>query len=256
MQAFQCEALARELDAPRWASQWRRTSSLRFAASLTAAIFPPRSPLATTASFESVSGYPGKRLLDLALTIGSAPVWIPVVALLALLVRVRLGSPAFFVQTRPGRHGVPFQLIKLRTMTDVRDSKGVLLPDEARLPSLGRRLRATSLDELPELWNVLRGEMSLVGPRPLLTKYLPLYSERHRRRHEVRPGVTGLAQVSGRNALTWPEKFDLDVEYVERCSLGLDLRVLWRSARAVLGREGISADGQATMPEFTGYDRA
>jgi lipopolysaccharide/colanic/teichoic acid biosynthesis glycosyltransferase len=141
-------------------------------------------------------------------------------------------------------------------MTSARDSAGNLLPDAHRLPRLGRFLRSTSLDELPELWNVLRGDMSLVGPRPLLTKYLPLYSARHRRRHEVRPGVTGLAQVSGRNALTWPEKFDLDVEYIERCSFALDVQVLWRSARAVLRREGISADGQATMPEFTGYDRA
>ena len=136
------------------------------------------------------------------------------------------------------------------------DARGAPLPDAQRLTPLGQFLRATSLDELPELWNVLRGDMSLVGPRPLLTKYLPLYSERHRRRHEVRPGLTGLAQVSGRNTITWPQRLDLDVEYVERCSLRLDLRILWRSARAVLRREGISAEGEATMPEFTGYDRA
>jgi lipopolysaccharide/colanic/teichoic acid biosynthesis glycosyltransferase len=203
-----------------------------------------------------VSGYLGKRLFDLALTMLTAPIWVPVVAVLTLIVRARLGSPPFFVQTRPGLHGVPFRLVKLRTMTNARDSRGVLLPDEQRLTWLGRGLRSTSLDELPELWNVLRGDMSLVGPRPLLTKYLPLYNERHRRRHDVRPGITGLAQVSGRNALTWPEKFDLDVEYVERCSFVMDVRLLLRSARAVLRREGISAEGQATMPEFTGYDRA
>jgi lipopolysaccharide/colanic/teichoic acid biosynthesis glycosyltransferase len=203
-----------------------------------------------------VSAYSGKRLLDLGLTLVTAPLWGPIVALLALAVRVRLGPPAFFVQTRPGLHGAPFHLIKVRTMSDTRDRTGVLLPDDARLTPLGRLLRSTSLDELPQLWNVLRGDMSLVGPRPLLTKYLPLYSERHRRRHQVRPGITGLAQVSGRNAITWPQKLDLDVEYVDRCSLALDLRILWQSARAVLRREGISAAGQATTPEFTGYDRA
>ena len=202
-----------------------------------------------------VSGYPGKRLFDLALTLVTGPLWAPLVAVLALVVRARLGAPAFFVQTRPGLHGAPFHLIKLRTMSDARDAAGVLLTDEARLTPLGHFLRSTSLDELPELWNVLRGDMSLVGPRPLLTKYLPLYSERHRRRHDVRPGVTGMAQVSGRNAITWPEKLDLDVDYVDRCSFALDVRILWRSARAVLRREGISAEGQATMPEFTGYDR-
>lgn len=201
-----------------------------------------------------MSGYPGKRLLDLLLTTITAPLWAPIVAVLVLVVRVRLGAPALFVQARPGLHGAPFHLIKLRTMSDGRDATGVLLPDEDRLTPLGQFLRSTSLDELPELWNVLRGDMSLVGPRPLLTKYLPLYNERHRRRHDVRPGVTGMAQVSGRNAITWPEKLDLDVEYVDRCSLALDMRILLRSARAVLRREGISAEGQATMPEFTGYD--
>jgi sugar transferase EpsL len=190
------------------------------------------------------------------LTIATAPLWAPIVAMLALVVRVRLGAPAFFVQTRPGLHGAPFQLVKLRTMSDTCDPTGVLLPDEDRLTPLGQFLRSTSLDELPELWNVLRGDMSLVGPRPLLMKYLPLYNERHSRRHEVRPGVTGMAQVGGRNAITWPEKLDLDIEYVDRCSFALDMRILWRSARAVLRREGISAEDHATMPEFTGYDRA
>lgn len=219
-------------------------------------IFPSSSLAVTTISSRFVSGYPGKRILDLVLTLVAAPLWVPVIAVLALLVRLRLGAPAFFVQTRPGLRGAPFHLVKLRTMSDARDANGVLLPDEDRLTPLGQFLRSTSLDEIPELWNVLRGDMSLVGPRPLLTKYLPLYSDRHRRRHEVRPGVTGLAQVGGRNAITWPEKLDLDVEYVDRCSFAVDMRILWRSARAVLRREGITAAGQATMPEFTGYDRA
>lgn len=203
-----------------------------------------------------MSGYSGKRIVDLVLAVVTAPVWGPIVALLALVVRARLGAPAFFVQTRPGLHGAPFKLIKLRTMSEVRDATGALLPDEDRLTPFGKFLRSTSLDELPELWNVLRGDMSLVGPRPLLIKYLTLYNERHRRRHEVRPGITGLAQVGGRNAITWPEKLDLDVEYVDRCSFALDVRILWGSARAVVRREGISAGDQATMPEFTGYDRA
>jgi lipopolysaccharide/colanic/teichoic acid biosynthesis glycosyltransferase len=140
-------------------------------------------------------------------------------------------------------------------MTNARDASGLLLPDAERLTRFGRALRSSSLDELPELWNVLRGDMSLVGPRPLLTRYLPRYSERHRRRHEVRPGITGLAQVSGRNAITWAEKLDLDVAYVERCSLGLDARILGRTLWSVVRREGITADGAATMPEFTGYDQ-
>jgi sugar transferase EpsL len=210
----------------------------------------------TTLSSRLVSGYPGKRLLDVGLTIVTAPVWAPIVAVLALIVRARLGAPAFFVQARPGLNGAPFHLIKLRTMSQARDATGKLLPDAERVTPLGRLLRSTSLDELPELWNVLRGDMSLIGPRPLLTKYLPLYNERHRRRHDVRPGLTGLAQVSGRNALTWAEKLDLDVTYVECCSFRLDMAILWRSLRAVLRREGISAEGQATMPEFTGYDQA
>lgn len=201
-----------------------------------------------------MSGYPGKRAFDLALTIITAPLWVPLVAALALIVRVRLGAPAFFVQLRPGLGGAPFRLVKLRTMTDARDAAGALLPDKDRLTPLGRRLRSTSFDELPELWNVLRGDMSLVGPRPLLIRYLPLYNDRHRRRHDVRPGITGLAQVSGRNAITWTQRLDLDLHYVERCSFAMDLRILWHSARAVLRREGISAEGEATMPEFTGYD--
>jgi sugar transferase EpsL len=199
--------------------------------------------------------YRGKRALDIALTLLAAPFWIPLLAIIAALIRLRLGSPVFFVQQRPGRGSSPFPLVKFRTMTDARDAAGSLLPDEDRLTRFGRALRATSLDELPELWNVLRGDMSLVGPRPLLLRYLPRYSERHARRHEVRPGMTGLAQVSGRNTITWAEKLDLDVEYVERCSLALDFRVLWRTLRAVLRREGINARDAATMPEFTGYDQ-
>jgi lipopolysaccharide/colanic/teichoic acid biosynthesis glycosyltransferase len=201
-----------------------------------------------------VPEYRGKRLLDLSLVLAAAPLWLPTLTVLAVLVRIRLGAPVLFTQTRPGRDGEPFTLIKLRTMTDQRAGDGTLLPDNQRLSSFGRFLRSTSLDELPELINVLRGEMSLVGPRPLLTHYLPRYSEAHRRRHDVRPGITGLAQVSGRNAISWSQKFDRDVEYVERCSLGLDLAILWRTVRAVVRREGISAQGEATMPEFTGYD--
>ena len=202
-----------------------------------------------------MSEYRGKRLLDVLLVVLAAPVWVPVTGALALLVRLRLGSPVLFVQERPGRHARPFRLVKFRTMTNARDASGSLLPDAERLTRFGRALRSTSLDELPELWSVLRGDMSLVGPRPLLTRYLPRYSERHRRRHDVRPGITGLAQVSGRNAINWSEKLDLDVQYVDECSLALDVRILWRTLRSVLRREGITAEGAATMPEFTGYDQ-
>jgi lipopolysaccharide/colanic/teichoic acid biosynthesis glycosyltransferase len=199
--------------------------------------------------------YRGKRLLDVVLIVAASPVWVPLLALIALLVRIRIGTPVLFAQERPGRDGRPFRLVKFRTMTEARDRSGILLPDADRLTSFGRVLRSSSLDELPELWAVLRGDMSLVGPRPLLMRYLPLYSERHRRRHAVRPGITGLAQVSGRNALTWAAKLELDVTYVEHCSLALDLRILWRTLRSVFRREGISAEGAATMPEFTGYDQ-
>lgn len=199
--------------------------------------------------------YTGKRLLDVLLVLLAAPVWGPLLAIVALLVRLKLGAPVCFSQQRPGRGARPFRLVKFRTMTEARETSGALLPDAERLTSFGRTLRSTSLDELPELWSVLRGDMSLVGPRPLLTRYLPRYNERHTRRHEVRPGITGLAQVSGRNAITWSEKLDLDVEYVERCSLALDIRILWRTLRSVARREGITAEGAATMPEFTGYDQ-
>ncbi|MEN6479131.1 MAG: sugar transferase [Anaerolineales bacterium] len=194
----------------------------------------------------------GKRLLDLALTIPGLILVSPLLGLIALLVRWRMGPPVFFRQTRPGLHGEPFELIKFRTMTDARDAEGRLLPDAERLTRLGRFLRTTSLDELPELWNVLRGEMSLVGPRPLLMEYLPLYSAEQARRHEVRPGITGWAQVHGRNAIPWEDKFALDVWYVDHCSLWLDLRILALTALRVLERKGIAQQGQATMEPFRG----
>ena len=174
--------------------------------------------------------------------------------LLALIwqVRRKLGSPVFFRQTRPGRHGRPFQMVKFRTMTDAKEPGGQLLSDADRLTPFGGFLRSTSLDELPELFNVLKGDMSLVGPRPLLMEYLPLYSPEQMRRHEVRPGITGWAQVNGRNALSWEEKFKLDVWYVEHRSLWLDIKILWLTVRKVLVREGISADGEVTMSKFTG----
>lgn len=171
---------------------------------------------------------------------------LPLSVIVAAAIMVRLGHPVLFRQQRPGLGGAPFELVKFRTM---RNGPGT---DAERLTSLGRFLRSTSLDELPELWNVLKGDMSLVGPRPLLPQYLPLYSERQARRHEVRPGVTGLAQVSGRNAVSWDDRLELDVQYVEQVSLALDLRILGRTATSVLRREGISADGEATMQPFTG----
>ncbi len=168
------------------------------------------------------------------------------------MVRRKLGSPVFFTQMRPGLQGKPFLMVKFRTMTDARGPDGALLPDADRLTPFGRFLRATSLDELPELWNVLKGDMSLVGPRPLLMEYLPLYSPEQARRHAVRPGVTGWAQVNGRNTLSWDDKFKLDVWYVDHRSLWLDLKILWLTVRKVLVREGISAAGEATMGKFTG----
>lgn len=172
--------------------------------------------------------------------------------ILCLFIRRRLGSPVFFRQTRPGLHGQPFEMVKFRTMTDTRGPDGALLPDAERLTPFGRFLRSTSLDELPELWNVLKGDMSLVGPRPLLMEYLPLYSPEQARRHAVRPGVTGWAQVNGRNAISWEEKFALDTWYVDHQSLLLDIRILWLTVKKVLVREGISAAGEATMGKFTG----
>lgn len=193
-----------------------------------------------------------KRLFDLLMSLGLALVLALPLLLLWVLVRCKLGSPALFRQVRPGLHGRPFMMVKFRTMTDERGADGELLPDAQRLTAFGRFLRASSLDELPELWNVLRGEMSLVGPRPLLMEYLPLYSPEQARRHQVRPGITGWAQVNGRNAVSWDERFRLDVWYVDHRSLWLDLRILWLTVRKVLVREGISAQGEATMTRFTG----
>jgi|SRR6185312_3529768 len=172
--------------------------------------------------------------------------------ILIWLVRKKLGKPVFFRQTRPGMYGRPFNMVKFRTMTDAFGRDGQLLPDAERLTPFGRFLRASSLDELPELWNVLKGEMSLVGPRPLLMEYLPLYSPEQARRHEARPGITGWAQVNGRNALSWDDKFKLDVWYVDHRSMWLDIKILWLTVRKVLVREGISAEGEVTMPRFTG----
>ncbi len=194
----------------------------------------------------------GKRLLDLALTLPTLVLLAPLIGVLALLVRWKLGFPGLFRQTRPGLNGKPFELVKFRTMTDARDANGNLLPDAERLTDFGRFLRKTSLDELPEFWNVLKGDMSLVGPRPLLMEYLPLYSPEQARRHEVRPGITGWAQVNGRNALSWPDKFRLDVEYVDQLSFGLDVKTIWLTVMSVLRNENISAAGEATMSKFTG----
>ena len=176
---------------------------------------------------------------------------LPLLAL-AWLIHRKLGSPVFFCQVRPGLQGRPFTMFKFRTMTDERGSDAALLSDAQRLTPLGRFLRSSSLDELPELWNVLRGEMSLVGPRPLLMEYLPLYSPEQSRRHEVRPGITGWAQINGRNAISWADKFALDVWYVDHRSMWLDLRILWLTVRKVLVRDGISAEGEATMSRFEG----
>ena len=168
------------------------------------------------------------------------------------MVRRKLGSPVFFTQVRPGMHGKPFKMVKFRSMLSERSTDGELLPDAVRLTPFGRFLRSTSLDELPELWNVLKGDMSLVGPRPLLMEYLPLYSPEQARRHEVRPGITGWAQVNGRNAISWEDKFKLDVWYVDHCSLWLDIKILWLTVKKVLVREGISAAGEATVEDFRG----
>lgn len=194
----------------------------------------------------------GKRAIDLGLAVPAAIALAPVGLVVAGLARAKLGSPVLFRQPRPGRDGRVFELIKFRTMTDERDPTGALLPDSERLTPLGDRLRRWSLDELPTLWNVIRGDMSLVGPRPLLVQYLERYTPEQRRRHEVAPGITGWAQIHGRNAIAWDEKFELDVWYVENVSLRTDLTILARTVAQVLGRRGISAEGHATMPEFMG----
>lgn len=193
-----------------------------------------------------------KRLLDFAVSLIALIILSPFLAMLSLLVAVRLGRPILFTQTRPGLHGKPFTIYKFRTMTNERDANGNLLPDAQRLTPFGRFLRSTSLDELPELFNVLKGDMSLVGPRPLLMQYLDRYTPEQARRHDVRPGITGWAQINGRNALSWEEKFALDVWYVDNCSLWLDVRIIVLTVWKVLRREGISHQGEATMAEFVG----
>lgn len=194
----------------------------------------------------------GKRVIDLCLSLVLLILFWWVLAIEAILVRVKLGSPVLFRQPRPGRDEKVFNLYKFRTMTDERDADGNLLPDEQRLTKFGSVLRSTSLDELPEVFNIVRGDMSIIGPRPLLVKYLPRYSAEQRRRHEARPGLTGLAQVNGRNSISWDEKFLYDVEYVDNVSLGLDASIFLRTILATLRRSGISAEGEATMPEFMG----
>ena len=195
-----------------------------------------------------------KRGFDVAVGSMMLVVFSPVLAVLWWLVRSRLGSPVLFTQIRPGLNGVPFKLMKFRSMTDERDADGDLLPDDVRLTAFGKWLRSTSLDELPELINVLKGDMSLVGPRPLLMEYLPLYSDRQARRHEVRPGLTGWAQVNGRNTVDWPQRLEMDVWYVENRTLWLDCKILWRTVMIVLKRDGVSQEGQATMERFRGNE--
>lgn len=195
-----------------------------------------------------------KRLFDVLASATALVMLSPVIAIVAWQISRKMGSPVLFRQTRPGLNGRPFQMVKFRTMKDAVDAEGNPLPDSERLTPFGQFLRSSSLDELPELWNVLKGDMSLVGPRPLLMEYLPLYSPEQYRRHEVRPGVTGWAQVNGRNSLSWDEKFKLDVWYVDNRSLWLDIKILFLTVKKVLVRDGISAEGEATMAKFTGND--
>ncbi len=193
-----------------------------------------------------------KRILDLVLVVLAIPLLILPILILALLVRCNFGSPIFFRQQRAGLHGKPFELVKFRTMIDIRGPDGAYLPDSQRLTRLGKVLRSTSLDELPELWNVFKGEMSLVGPRPLLMEYLPLYTNEQTKRHNALPGITGWAQINGRNTLNWEEKFNLDIWYVKNQSLWLDLKILFITMIKVLRRDGISGNGEVTMKKFTG----
>ena len=193
-----------------------------------------------------------KRLVDLLVSAAGLVALSPLIVIVAVMIWRQLGAPVLFRQTRPGVGGEPFEMVKFRTMRDATDSDGNALPDSERLTKLGQFLRSTSLDELPELWNVLKGDMSLVGPRPLLMEYLPLYSPEQARRHHVCPGITGWAQVNGRNAISWEEKFALDVWYVDNRTIWLDLRILALTALKVFRREGINAAGEATMPRFTG----
>jgi lipopolysaccharide/colanic/teichoic acid biosynthesis glycosyltransferase len=196
-----------------------------------------------------------KRIFDIFASLCGLLLLTPVVAILAWQIHRKLGSPVLFRQIRPGKDGKPFEMIKFRTMRDAVDDEGNLLPDAERMTPFGQFLRSSSLDELPELWNVLKGDMSLVGPRPLLMEYLPLYSKEQFRRHEVRPGVTGWAQVNGRNAIRWDEKFKLDVWYVDNRSFWLDLKILFLTVKKVLIRDGIAGEGEVTMSKFTGSER-
>lgn len=195
-----------------------------------------------------------KRCLDFVLSLIALLILSPVLLIVAILVRCKLGSPIIFKQQRPGLHEKIFCMYKFRTMTDAKDEQGNLLPDEVRLTKFGKALRSTSLDELPELFNILKGDMAIVGPRPLLVQYLPRYNERQRRRHDVRPGFTGLAQVNGRNSISWQEKFEWDVRYVENVSFLMDLRIIAKTVGVVLKRDGISSDTSVTMEEFRGND--
>lgn len=193
-----------------------------------------------------------KRILDISICIIGLIFISPILLLVALLVKIKLGSPIIFKQERPGLHGDIFKLYKFRTMTNEKNDSGELLNDEVRLTEFGKKLRASSLDELPEIFNIIRGDMSIVGPRPLMVKYLPIYSEKQKRRHDVRPGLTGLAQISGRNAITWTERFNKDIEYVDNISLKLDMYIFFKTIYYVLKREGINSDTSATMEDFTG----
>lgn len=193
-----------------------------------------------------------KRILDILICITGLIIVSPILLSVALLVKIKLGSPIIFKQERPGLHGEIFKLYKFRTMTNEKNDSGELLNDEVRLTDFGKKLRASSLDELPEIFNIIIGDMSIVGPRPLMVKYLTLYSEEQKRRHDVRPGLTGLAQISGRNAITWTERFDKDIEYVDNISLKLDMYIFFKTIYYVLKREGINSDTSATMEDFTG----
>lgn len=195
-----------------------------------------------------------KRLFDFLASLIALIILSPIIALIAWKIRKNLGSPVLFRQTRPGLNGKPFEMMKFRTMKDALDQQGNPLPDSERMTPLGDKLRNSSLDELPEFWNVLKGEMSLVGPRPLLMQYLPLYSKEQSRRHDVRPGLTGWAQINGRNAISWEEKFALDVWYVDNRTFWLDIKIIFMTVKKVFGKEGISADGHVTIEPFTGSE--
>lgn len=195
-----------------------------------------------------------KRFFDIILSFMALSILWPVIAVVAILVKCKLGSPVIFRQRRPGKNEKIFEMYKFRTMTDARDANGELLPDEVRLTRFGKFLRSTSLDELPELWNILKGDMSIVGPRPLLVQYLPLYNEEQKHRHDVRPGLTGWAQVNGRNAISWKKKFEYDVEYVRNLSFFMDVKIIFLTVKTVLVKEGISSESSATMEFFTGNE--